>query len=145
MKRILVRTLVALVACGMLASAGTALAGNGATNGTIQTRNNTDNKAWITIYDLGKTRHLDYGDLNAHSTRAWTNCCYAAGSYYHVRAEVQDGKGHTIYDTSIQISPRACTNETVQGNRSFPFGYALVTLRKGNGNYYWTRDDGSCP
>ncbi len=98
MDRILVRTLVVLVACSMLASAGTALAGNGATNGTIQTRNDTDNKAWITIYDLGKTRHLDYGDLNAHSTRAWTNCCYAAGSYYHVRAEVQDGKGHTIYD-----------------------------------------------
>ena len=69
-----------------------------------------DKDVWITIYDLGKTRHLDYGCMKAGtgSTRTWTSGNYAFGSYYYVRGEVKSDAncgGRTLCDTRVQIHP----------------------------------------
>ena len=86
--------------------------------GTIVTFNPTDHWAWITIYDLAKTTHMDYGYVAPHSVRSWTGGAsilkYACGSFYHVRAEVkastdpkvQPGDTPNIFDTNVQINPQ---------------------------------------
>jgi len=113
-------------------------------SGFIRTYNKTPYKAWITIYDIGKTRHMDYGMLDPGTARHWDNCCYVLGSYYHVRAEVKklvDGKEQTIFDTSIRITPHLCSYRYKQ--ESYPF--AAVELRKGSGDtFYWEADSNEC-
>jgi len=103
----------------------------------IKTVNKTSYSAWITVYDAGKTRHIDYGTLDAYGSRVWTGCCYIPQFPYHVRAEVKknvDGRERTIFDTSIQVTPRGCVPED---------GIA-VELRKGSGeSFYW--EDVGCP
>ena len=50
-----------------------------------------DNAVWVTIYDLGKLRHLDYGCMaKGGGVRTWTSGDYAFGSYYYVRAFLGD-------------------------------------------------------
>jgi hypothetical protein len=75
----------------------------------IFTHNKYNDKAvWITVYDLGKLRHLDYGCMKAGSERTWTSGGYAFGSYYYVRGEVKekaDCGGRTLCDTTVQIHP----------------------------------------
>jgi hypothetical protein len=77
---------------------------------TIRTTNTYKDRAmWITIYDLGKTRHLDYGCVNAGSLRDWRSGNYLYGSFYYVRAEVKEGPdcgGRTLCDTTIQVNPQ---------------------------------------
>jgi hypothetical protein len=119
-------------------------------NGIIVTANDTGYRVWITVYDLAKTRHMDYGWLDANGRHGWNNCCYAAGSYYYVRGEVKklgDNRSdpETIYDTTIQVKPKLCRTAALPGKEGDPYGYARVVLKKGNGNFYWDRaDNGDC-
>jgi hypothetical protein len=99
---------IAIASLGLMA--GHAHAGCG----TIWTANLTDKWMWVTIYDLGKTQHLDWGWVGPHDVRGWhaggapTPQVYLCGSFYHVRAEAKDGHegGNTIADTEIQINPQ---------------------------------------
>ena len=119
-------------------------------NGIIVTANETGYRVWVTVYDLAKTRHMDSGWLDANGRRGWNNCCYAAGSFYYVRAEVKkigDNRSdpETIYDTTIQVQPKLCYTSALPGKQGDPYGYARVVLKKGNGNFYWDRaDNGDC-
>ncbi len=69
-----------------------------------------DRSVWVTVYDLGKTRHLDYGCMAASGgIRHWTSGHYAFGSFYYVRGEVKEGKdcsGRTLCDTTVQANPQ---------------------------------------
>ena len=76
-----------------------------------------DKSVWITIYDLGKTRHLDYGCVAPGSTRTWNSGHYAFGSFYYIRGEVKEGKdcsGRTLCDTTVQANPQS--NELFAGS-----------------------------
>lgn len=111
-----VRTLLRLALLALvLGAAGLARAGCG----TIITFNPTDHWAWITIYDLAKTTHMDYGYVAPHGVRSWTAGAsvlkFACGSFYHVRAEVKQstdpktqppGDPPNIFDTNVQINPQ---------------------------------------
>jgi hypothetical protein len=45
---------------------------------------------WITIYDLGKTAHLDWGCVGStNNSRQWMSGTYLYGSFYYVRGEVK--------------------------------------------------------
>ncbi len=104
---------------------------------TVSTFNSTNHRIWITIYDLGKTRHLDYGWLEPitsgqtidgvqFSSRPWRSGNYMEGSYYHVRGEVKDANGNTIFDTNIEI-----------GVSTIPADDTVSMQTDGNGNYWW--------
>jgi hypothetical protein len=100
----------------MFGAVGNAQAGCG----TIWTFNMTDHWMWVTIYDLAKLQHLDWGWVAPHNTRPWhaggapTPQSYMCGSYYHVRAQVKPSTdpnaktpdGPDIFDTEIQINPQ---------------------------------------
>ena len=66
---------------------------------------------WITIYDLGKTSHLDWGCVDAtNNSRMWMSGAYLYGSFDYVRGEVKAGPscgGATICDTTVQINPQS--------------------------------------
>jgi hypothetical protein len=98
----------------------------------VRTVNVTRSRIWVTIYDLGQLRHLDYGWVDACTYRDWRSGGYACGSFYHVRAEVKnaDLSGNT-YDTRVQINPQL-------GNPSSN----TVILHRGTGNYYWEHSGG---
>src|SRR5260221_1006671 len=69
-----------------------------------------DRTVWITIYDLGKTRQLDYGCVNAAGTRKWGSGGYPVGSFYYIRAEVMDDdgcNGANGFGTTVQLNPPA--------------------------------------
>jgi hypothetical protein len=82
--------------------------------GTIVTMNPTSHWVWITIYDLAKTQHLDYGWVAPHNLRAWRSGNYACGSFYHVRYEVKNGTSPSqptsdpgnLFDTNMEINPQ---------------------------------------
>ncbi len=89
--------------------------------GTIVTANMTDHWMWVTVYDLAKLQHLDWGWVPPHNVRGWhaggapTPQSYMCGSYYHVRAQVKPNTdpnpshaadGPDIFDTEIQINPQ---------------------------------------
>lgn len=89
--------------------------------GTLVTANLTDHWMWVTVYDLAKLQHLDWGWVAPHNIRAWhaggapTPQSYMCGSYYHVRAQVKPNTdpnpahavdGPDIFDTEIQINPQ---------------------------------------
>ncbi len=70
---------------------------------TIFTVNESNHRAWITIQDLGKTRNLDWGWVNAKGSREWGSGNYTLGGFYYVRFEFQGANG-TICDTRAQLS-----------------------------------------
>jgi hypothetical protein len=104
------RLALALLALGLPWFASEARAGCG----TIVTMNPTSHWVWITIYDLAKTQHLDYGWVAPHDLRAWRSGNYACGSFYHVRYEVKNGTSAAqptsdpgnLFDTNMQINPQ---------------------------------------
>ena len=102
----------ALVAGAALVAAGV-IAGPGPIVPTLYTHNRYGDRAvWVTIYDLGKTRHLDYGCVSKLSDRSWRSGGYTWGAYYYVRGEVKqnaDCSGATLCDTTVQVNPQ--TNE----------------------------------
>jgi hypothetical protein len=95
----------------------------------LRTINATRNKIWVTVYDLGKLRHLDYGWVDACTVRVWRSGGYACGSFYYVRAEVKDYQEQkNVSDTTVQWNPQGLN-----------YGSWVVTLRR-NGtsdNYFW--------
>ncbi len=113
--RLLLRRAAAFAAASLALVLAPGLAHAGC--GTIWTANLTDHWMWVTIYDLGKTDHYDWGWVAPHNVRDWhaggarTPMSYMCGSYYHVRGEVKSGKGAqpdggNIFDTEIQINPQ---------------------------------------
>ncbi len=109
--------------------------------GFIWTYNKTGYKIWITIYDLGKTQHLDYGMVEPHDARKWTHCCYLLGSHYHVRGEVIDPKTDKhVFDTTMQVTPHLC-----YARDGIPAPVVGVELRQGTGeSFYWQETDVYC-
>lgn len=103
------RTAAALLmaAAGMAAANAWAAAGCG----SIITHNRTPKWAWITIYDAGQWRHLDWGYVAPFSDREWRSGNYSCAGIYHVRAELKasedrshdPGNPPNIFDTSIQV------------------------------------------
>jgi hypothetical protein len=98
---------------------------------------------WITIYDLGKTQHLDYGCVNPGDFRKWQSGNYLYGSYYYVRAEVKAGPscgGATICDTTVQINPQSQL-DSPGGFDWKKFTGTMVTLLPNGNNCYWRHDN----
>ena len=113
-----------------------------ANTGVIETVNGTKYWMWVTVYNLGKTIQHDYGAVNAGENRTWGRCCYAAGSYYYVRAEIKtnNGQGAKIGDTTIEVVPVLARKK--YGNECEVYGYARVVLLNSGGNhFYWKRED----
>jgi hypothetical protein len=91
----------------------------------LSTYNQTPKWAWITVYDLAKVRHLDYGWVAPFTKREWRSGRYACGSYYYVRGEVKAAEGPNppagggnIFDTTVQahflsFSPGSATGSVV--------------------------------
>jgi hypothetical protein len=105
------------------------------------TNNPTDNAMWVTIYDLGRTQHLDYGCVPAHAGRRWASGNYLRGSWYYIRAEVkenQDCGGETLYDTSIQMYPESVDNEKSFGKLD-RINSLIATLQMHDGGYHWEK------
>jgi len=103
---------------------------------TVTTENRTQSRVWVTIYDVFKTRQLDYGWVDACSSRDWKSGNYACGSIYYVRGEVKNfDLSQNVYDTTVQLTP----------NSGSPSD-AIVAIRRGTGNYYWNHgsDKGPC-
>ncbi|HTV93764.1 MAG TPA: hypothetical protein VMG98_13695 [Verrucomicrobiae bacterium] len=71
---------------------------------TVYTANNSPNRAWITIQDLGKTRNLDWGWVDAGKARVWGSGNYTLGGFFYVRYEFVDAKGNRVCDTRAQFS-----------------------------------------
>jgi hypothetical protein len=109
-----------------------------ANTGVIHTVNDTRYDVWITIYDLGRTRQIDYGRVAAGDSRTWGRCCYAAGSYYYVRAEVMLGH-KVIFDTSIQVVPTLARQ--LYASSCSVYGYARVVLVGNGAHFHWERRD----
>ena len=100
---------------------------------------------WVTIYDLGKTQHLDWGCVDTtNNSRSWQSGTYLYGSFYYVRGEVKAGPscgGPTICDTTVQINPQS-------PGPVVPFGIGYnyyhgteVTLWPNGKNCYWRHDN----
>ena len=92
------RRLSFALACAALALAAARPAAAGCTAGAMITINDTPKWIWITIYDLGKTTHLDYGWVAPLNRRVWQSGRYNCLSWYHVRAEVKDWEGGAAQD-----------------------------------------------
>ncbi len=106
------RQAMALAALAMvtLGAGGAAQAQSVKGSAEIETYDNSPNSIWITIYDVGKTRHLDYGCVTTKQTRYWKSGTYLYGSFYYVRAEVKANKdcgGKTLCDTTMRINPQS--------------------------------------
>ena len=78
----------------------------------LYTANPTKNWIWVTIYDLGKTTHLDYGWVDPGTVREWQSGHYLYGSFYYVRGEVKGGGRQdtpNVFDTTVQVNPQDTT------------------------------------
>jgi hypothetical protein len=125
------KRLLALAASLVAASAS-------ATTATISTYNRYgDHSVWVTIYDLGKTTHLDYGCVAPNNHRDWRSGNYLWGSFYYVRGEVMSGKscdGQKLCDTTIQVNPQSS-----DGGTGHMGGGNLVEIRPNGSNCYWAK------
>jgi hypothetical protein len=107
---------------------------------TIHTKNRYQDKyLWVTIYDLGKLRHLDYGCVGPAGVRSWKSGNYAFGSFYYVRGEIKSGKdcsGQTICDTTVQVNPQ---NEGIISSGSAGKGpkHVMWYIHPNGNNCYW--------
>jgi hypothetical protein len=98
---------------------------------------------WVTIYDLGKTQHLDYGCVGPATFRRWQSGNYLYGSFYYVRAEIKAGPscgGATVCDTTVQINPQS-QPESPGGFDWKKFTGTMVTLLPNGKNCYWRHDN----
>jgi hypothetical protein len=103
------RKVFALSAVAALAITFGAKADNWNLRFGLITNNDYDNPVWITVYDLAKTAHLDYGCMEAKNFRTWTSGNYLYGSFYYVRGEVKaepNCQGATLCDTIVQVNPQ---------------------------------------
>jgi hypothetical protein len=118
-----------------------AAASSHAATATLVTVNTYWNKSvWITIYDLAKTTHLDYGCVPANGSRDWRSGRYLFGSFYYIRGEVMDSKdckGTKICDTTIQATPNsggAFEEMAKSGIKNWNTRYKIIPNRN---NCYW--------
>lgn len=98
---------------------------------------------WITIYNMWKTQHLDYGCVAPAAARSWASGNYGAGGVYYVRAEVKAGAncgGATICDTRVQLIP-----QSPPGSDGKIYWGKKVTLLPNGNNCYWRHDDPNPP
>ena len=109
---------------------------------SISTGNGYRDKAvWVTIYDLGKTRHLDYGCMKPGETRHWGegSSRYVTGSYYYIRGEVMTGmdcKGTKVCDTTVQA--RVANKELeVRGQGYSGVKWSILPNKTDPKNCYW--------
>lgn len=112
---------------------------------TLYTDNGYPGKAvWITIYDLGKLRHLDWGCVAIGSQRGWTSGNYAYGSFYYIRGEVKenaDCTGRTLCDTTIQANLQYVSNiDRAMHHKSFSM-HTQFQMHKNGDNCYWENTD----
>ena len=95
---------------------------------------------WITIYDLGKLRHLDWGCMAVSGKRDWASGKYLYGSFYYIRGEVKenaDCSGRTLCDTTIQATPGYFVNPgTAVSGTSMAYDTQYRIKKNGN-NCYW--------
>jgi hypothetical protein len=108
-----------------------------------------DKTVWITVYDLAKTRHLDWGCVKAGGSRRWTSGGYAFGSFYYVRGEVYDSntcQGRKVCDTTVQINPQV----DFMGSKDNPIDNAVNNrhganthwvIKPNGANCYWEKTD----
>ena len=108
----------------------------------LYTGNNySDKYVWVTIYDLGKTRHLDYGCMKPGETRTWGagSSKYASGSYYYIRGEVmtdKECKGTKICDTTVQA--RVANKELeARGSGYSGVRWSIFRNKTDPNNCYW--------
>ena len=107
---------------------------------SITTKNTTDRAIWVTIYDLGKSRHLDYGCVGAKQAREWRAGNYLEGSYYYARAEIKengDCRGRTLCDTTVQMNPSS--TGSMDGSIKKLSG-TIVSLKYA-GSCWWDHDN----
>lgn len=101
-----------------------------------------DRYVWITIYDLAKTTHMDYGCVKPGSDRTWASGHYAFGSFYYIRGEVKEGNdcsGRTLCDTTVQVNPQ--NNEMFAGSEDVVKNSSLNWyIHPNNGNCYWDKN-----
>jgi hypothetical protein len=124
-----------------LASTALALPGIASAHITLYTTNSYPGKAvWITIYDLGKLRHLDYGCVAINSQRGWTSGQYTYGAFYYVRGEVKersDCGGKTLCDTTIQANPQWVSSiDRAMQKKSFSM-HTQFGIKQNGSNCYW--------
>lgn len=115
----------------------------------VVTANNTPFRVWITIYDLSKTMHLDYGWLEparaaddpqeaSHAgNRTWRGG-FRYGDIYHVRGEVMDATGQVIADAITQVNPKTGAADPDAARQHDP---ALVLMAK-DGRFWWQTAEG---
>jgi hypothetical protein len=100
---------------------------------------------WVTIYDLGKTSHLDWGCVDStNDSRMWMSGTYLYGSFYYVRAEVKAGPscgGVTICNTTVQINPQSPGFVIPFGLGANIYHGTEVTLLPNGKNCYWRHDN----
>lgn len=122
---------------------------------SIYTANATKNWIWVTIYDLGKTTHLDYGWVEPGTVREWQSGNYLYGSFYYARGEVKAGGPEdtpNIFDTTVQVNPQDTTFPSLLG-KMLDLYFVVTSLgkkplppegldTKGKGNVVILRDDG---
>ena len=140
MKRTPCTVLAIVAALGLQAAFGQAIKGSA----TVVTTNTYSNSIWITIYDLGKTTHLDYGCVNPNSYREWQSGTYLYGSFYYVRGEVKadaDCGGRTLCDTTVQINPQSPGPVSPGGMSYDVFKGTKVSLHPNGTNCYWKHDN----
>jgi hypothetical protein len=129
---------LALTATLATSQPGTA---SGACTQHIYTTNQTNNWIWVTIYDVGKATHMDWGWVGPNAYRSWSGGGspypffnqYFCGLTYYVRAEVKAGGPQNtpnVFDTTVRVNPSEGGNNTV----------CLYTNNNGK-SYYWDYSD----
>jgi hypothetical protein len=113
---------------------------------SVVTYNLTKKWIWVTIYDLAKTQHLDYGWVAPNNSRAWQSGRYSCLAYYYVRAEVKNNEsdhpvdGPNIFDTTVQL-PRGSGNHVISLESDWiqlrEPGSHVVRLLERNKHFAW--------
>jgi hypothetical protein len=112
---------------------------------TLWTANTyTDRSVWVTVYDLGKLRHLDYGCMGTtgFGIRHWTSGHYAFGSFYYIRGEVMEGKdcsGRKLCDTTVQANPQIDANPGRPRDQKVRGRNTQWYIQANGNNCYWAQ------
>jgi hypothetical protein len=103
-----------------LGAAAPAFADN--TDGPLTTVNTTNQWIWITVYDVTRTIHIDYGWVPPCRARAWNN----SGWRGFIRAEVKastdqsrpPGDTPNVFDTTMKDPGKMVATVALVGSRS---------------------------
>lgn len=92
-------------------------------HGLIVFENSTPVAAKVTI---GNETRI----VRSRSTEAFNNCCYAAGTAYHVRYETEAAKDFPSVQGSATVVPKLCAHDRLQLH-----GYGYLALRTKMGQF----------